>query len=135
MSNWYTLRLAKLKAIEHLLDVRVFGRGLTSTLSNDEILELAKCSGTKFYPAVWLLRNSISEDDVQILAKNPVQVVSIETVYEPQLSWSMNEWVGGDVKRLTFCSSADTSVTCFVTSKSSLSSMFWKIVDCETIYE
>lgn len=135
MSNYYTLRLAKLKEIEHLLDKRVFGSGLSSKLSNDEILELAKTVGTEFYPTVWLLRNSINKEDVQILAKSPVQVVSIETVYEPQLSWSMNEWVGGDVKRLTFCSSTNGSITCFVTSKLSLNDMFWKIVDNETVYE
>ena len=135
MGNWYELRLAKLKEIEHLLDVRVFDSGLDSALSNDDILELAKCAGTKFYPNVWLLRNSLSKEDVQILAKNPVQVVSIETVYEPQLSWSMNEWVGGDVKRLTFCSSIDSSMKCSVTSKSQLSNMFWKIIDGSTVYE
>jgi hypothetical protein len=135
MSNYYTLRLAKLKEIEHLLDTRVFGKGLISALSNADILELAKTAGTEFYPTVWLLRNSINKEDVQILAKNPLRVVSIETVYEQQLSLSMNEWVGCDAKRLTFCSSTNGSVTCFVTSKSSLRDMFWKIVDCETVYE
>ena len=43
--------------------------------------------------------------------------------------------LGGDVKRLTFCSSIDSSMKCSVTSKSLLTNMFWKIIDGSTVYE
>lgn len=135
MSNWYELRLAKLKAVEHLLDTRVFGGGLLADLTNADILQLAKKSGTVFYPTVWLLRNVREEEHVQTLAKYGLSTVSVDIVHEPQFKWHLGEWRGGEVARITFCSTVDKTITCSVLAKWSLLDMFWKIVDGDNVHE
>lgn len=135
MGNWYELRLAKLKAIEHLLDARVFGSGLQADLLNHDILQLAKKSGTVFYPTVWLLRNVDDKEHVQTLVKYGLSAVSIDIVHEPQFKWHLGEWRDGEVVRITFCSTVDETITCSVLAKWSLLDMFWKIIDGSVTYE